>query len=254
MKYKIKEIADITDVTIRTLYHYDKIGLLKPKSISEKGYRFYDDENIEKLQQILFFKEIGFSLEEIKNILDDKNFDRKKALEYHKEVLIKKRERIDEIIKTVENTIISIDGGKNMEKKSMFKGLSIAEIEEHKEKTTKEAKEKWGHTSAYQESERRSSNYSSEDWDRINKRAAKTYQIIIDNIDKSPSDPIIQEAVGELRQNITDNFYNCTPEIFAYLGETYVDDERFASFYEKMNKGMSVFLRDAIRFYSNQIK
>ena len=106
MKYKIKEIADITDVTIRTLHHYDQIGLLKPKSISENGYRFYDDKNIEKLQQILFFKEIGFSLEEIKNILDNKNFDRKKALEYHKVVLIKKRDRLDEIIKTIDNTII----------------------------------------------------------------------------------------------------------------------------------------------------
>src|SRR6187549_71797 len=101
MPYKVKEIAEMAGVSVRTLHHYDEIGLLKPEFISETGYRFYIDKNLERLQQILFFKEIGFNLEEIKKLLDSPGFDRKKALQAHKDLLLKKKQRLEEIIRTV---------------------------------------------------------------------------------------------------------------------------------------------------------
>ncbi len=253
MPYKIKEVADIVGVSVRTLHHYDEIGLLKPEFTSDTGYRFYIDKNLERLQQILFFKEIGFNLQEIKNILDSPGFDRKKALESHKELLLKKRERLEEIIRTVEKTINFIKEGKNMKKKDMFKGFDMKAIDEHKEKYAEEAKQRWGHTDAYKESERRTAKYTKEDWGRIQEKAANTYQKIIDNMDKGPADPMVQEGVSEIRQNITDNFYNCTPEIFRGLGNMYASDERFFAFYEDIKPGLAVFLNEAITIYCDNL-
>jgi DNA-binding transcriptional MerR regulator len=253
MPYKVKEVADMVGVSVRTLHHYDEIGLLKPEFISETGYRFYVDKSLERLQQILFFKEIGFSLEKIKQILDNPGFDRKMAFESHKELLIKKKERLEQIIKTVEKTINSINRGKNMKKKEMFKGFDMNEIEKHKEKYAEEVKQRWGNTDAYKESERKTSKYTKEDWQRIKEKSENIYQKVIDNMDKGPSDPTVQEAVAELRQNITDNFYNCTPEIFRGLGDMYVNDPRFTTNIDKYHDGLAAFLREAMHIYCDKL-
>lgn len=249
MKYKVKELAEIVRVSVRTLHHYDEINLLKPEYISESGYRLYIDKNLERLQQILFFKEIGFSLEEIKTILDDPNFDRKKALDSHKKLLLKKKERIEEMIKTVEKTINSIEKGEKMKDKEMFKGFDIDEIEKHKKIYSEEVKEKWGNTSSYQESESKTSKYNKDDWKRISKDMEMIYKKIIDNMDKGIEDTSIKEAIEELRCHITTNFYNCTPEIFKGLGNMYVDDERFTKNIDKYKEGLSLFLRNVIHHY-----
>lgn len=253
MKYKVKELAEIVGVSVRTLHHYDEINLLKPEYISESGYRLYIDKNLERLQQILFFKEIGFSLGEIKIILDDSSFDRKKALYSHKELLLKKKERIEEIIKTVERTISSIEKGQKMKEKAMFKGFDMSEIEKHKEIYSEEVKEKWGNTSAYKESNLKTSNYNKDDWKKITESMGVIYKKIADNMDKGIYDPLIQEAVGEWRQHITDNFYNCTPEIFRGLGNMYVDDNRFTKNIDKYRSGLAVFLRDAMNYYCDKL-
>ncbi|WP_231506340.1 MerR family transcriptional regulator [Paenibacillus sp. UNC451MF] len=105
MAYKIKEVADLAGVSVRTLHHYDEIGLLVPDSVNQAGYRTYTDHELERLQQILFFREIGFSLKEIKDIMDHPEFDRKQALKAHQELLIEKKRRLDSIIATVNKTI-----------------------------------------------------------------------------------------------------------------------------------------------------
>lgn len=249
MKYRVKELAEIVGVSVRTLHHYDEINLLKPEYISESGYRLYIYKNLERLQQILFFKEIGFSLDEIKIILDDPNFDRKKALASHKKLLLKKKERIEEMIKTVDKTINSIKQGEKMKEKEMFKGFNMDEIEKHKKIYSEEVKEKWGNTNAYKESDLKTSKYNKDDWKRISNDMEKIYKKIIDNMDKGIQDISIKEAIEELRNHITNNFYNCTPEIFKGLGNMYVDDERFTKNIDKYKKGLSVFLRDSINYY-----
>ena len=129
--YKISQVATMSGVTIRTLQYYDKIGLLKPKIINEVGYRFYSDEEIEILQQILFFKELDFSLEEIKRILNSDNYDKEKSLKHQRQLLLEKRKRLDKIIKSLDKTLYSIQGGVEMSKEEMFNGFDNSYLEKH---------------------------------------------------------------------------------------------------------------------------
>lgn len=249
MPYKIKEVADMVGVSVRTLHHYDQIGILKPKSVTAAGYRLYTDEDLERLQQVLFFKELEFNLQEIKEIIDNPNFDRKHALKTHRELLIEKKKRLDKIIKSVEKTIDSIEGGIDMNKKEMFEGFDMTEIETHKEKYAEETKEKYGDTDAYKESMKKTSKYTKEDWARIKAMDEQIYEKIIANMDKGIADPEVQSAVAEKRQQITNNFYNCTIEIFRGLADLYVNDPRFTANIDKNKEGLAKFLSEAMHYY-----
>ncbi|MCX7921901.1 MAG: MerR family transcriptional regulator [Clostridia bacterium] len=254
MPYKVKEVADMVGISVRTLHHYDQIGLLKPESVNSAGYRLYTDHDLEKLQQVLFFKELGFSLQETKDIINSPGFDRKNALQNHKELLLKKRNRIDEIIKSVEKTIQSIEGGIEMDNKERFKAFDMSEIEKHQEKYAEETKQKYGHTDAYKESQKKTSKYTKEDWAAIMSRGDEIYKRIVSHMDKGPADPDVQQAVGDFRQHITDSFYTCTPEIFRGLGELYVSDERFTANIDKYKLGLAQFLRDAMHIYCDNLE
>ena len=254
MSYKIKEVADMVGVSVRTLHHYDKIGILKPESVTPAGYRLYNDGDLERLQQVLFFKELDFSLEEIKEILDNPDFDRKHALKTHRELLIEKKKRLDKIIKSVDKTIDSIEGGIDMNKKEMFEGFDMSEIEAHKEKYAEETKQKYGDSGAYKESMKKTSKYTKEDWARINASNERIYGKIVANMDKGIDNPEVQNAVDELRQEITNNFYNCTIEIFRGLGDLYVNDERFTANIDKHKQGLAKFLSEAMHYYCDNIK
>jgi DNA-binding transcriptional MerR regulator len=249
--YKVREVADMAGISVRTLHYYDRIGLLVPEAVTASGYRLYSEQNLERLQQILFFKEMGFSLQEIKNILDHPKFDRKQALQVHKELLIKKKERLEEMIKTVEKTIKSIEGGIKMEKKEMFKGFDMSEIEEHQKKYAQEAREKYG-KEMVEQVEQRTSTYSKEDWATIMSKWDEIYKKIIARMEYGPEDAQVQEAVGELRQLFTDYFYDCTLEIFRGLGDLYVNDERFTKNIDKYQKGLASFLREAMHIYCDR--
>ena len=249
MSYKIKEVADMVGVSVRTLHHYDQIGILKPESVTTAGYRLYTEVDLERLQQVLFFKELDFNLQEIKEILDNPSFDRKHALKTHRELLIEKKKRLDKIIKSVDKTIDSIEGGIDMSKKEMFEGFDMTEIEAHKEKYAEETKQKYGKTDAYKESMKKTSKYTKEDWARIKASNERIYGKIVANMDKGIEDPEVQKAVGELRQEITDNYYNCTVEIFRGLGDLYVNDPRFTANIDKYKEGLAEFLSEAMHYY-----
>lgn len=249
MPYKVKEVAQMVGISVRTLHHYDQIGLLKPRSVTPAGYRLYTDEDLERLQQILFFKEMDFNLQEIKEIIDSPSFDRKAALQTHKGLLIRKKERLEKIIISVEKTIDSLEGGIKMEKKEMFEAFDMKEIEKHKEEYAEEARQRWGHTDAYKESARRTAQYTKEDWARIQAKVQEIYQMFVDAMDKGPASSEAQKAVGEWRQHITDNFYNCSLEIVRGLGDMYVADERFTKNIDKVKPGLVLFMRDAMHIY-----
>lgn len=254
MNYKIKKLANIAGVSVRTLHHYDQLGLLKPDFISDSGYRFYNQKNLEQLQQILFFKELDFSLKEIKEIMDNPSFDHSKALENHKNLLIKKRERLDKIINTVEKTIFSIKGNKKMKEKELFKGFDMSEIEEHKKKYAEETKQKWGHTDAYKESKVKTDKYTKTDWERITNEQQVIYQKVINNMDKGFESDIVQEAVEELRLFFNKNFYTCSPEFLKGLSDMWVNDERFTKNIDKFKEGLALFLHKAIGFYCENLE
>lgn len=254
MSYKVKEVSNLVGVSVRTLHHYDDIGLLKPEFVTDAGYRLYSDEDLERLQQILFFKELDFTLQEIKEIIESPDFDRKKALNAHKKLLIEKKNRLERLIESVERTMNSIEGGMEMNKKEMFDGFDMSEIEKHKEKYAEETKAKYGHTDAYKESAKRTAKYNKEDWARIMAKGDEINKKIVINMDKGPADSTVQEGVAEFRQHITDSFYDCTVEIFRGLGDLYVQDERFTANLDKYKEGYAKFLREAILYYCDNIK
>ncbi|MHB9941897.1 MerR family transcriptional regulator [Clostridium sporogenes] len=254
MHYRVKEVADMAGISVRMLHHYDKIDLLKPESINTAGYRLYSDENLDRLQQILFFKELNFPLQEIKIILDSPNFNRKEALKTHRQLLLEKKIRLEKIIQSVDKTIDSIEGGIKMDKKEVLGAFDMNKIEEHQKKYSKEVKEKYGNTSAYKESNEKTSKYTKEDWNNIMKDWDEIYKKLVNLMDRDPGHKEVQEAVHDFRNHISKNFYNCTPEIFRGLGDLYVNDERFTSNIDKYKVGLSKFLREAINVYCDNIK
>lgn len=239
---KINEVAKLTGVTVRTLHYYDEIGLLKPSQITEAGYRLYDENSLAELQQILFFKELEFSLNEIKEIITNPTFNKIEALKNHKELLIKKRQRIDNLITLLDNTI---KGEDNMS----FKEFDMTEIEISKKKYAKEVKERWGNSDAYKESQKKSSNYSKTQWQAIDKESKDILKAFADNMDKSPQSQEVQALVKEWQNFITARFYNCTNEILRCLGLMYVQDERFRENIDQNGEGTAKFISQAISIY-----
>ncbi|MBY8911688.1 MerR family transcriptional regulator [Bacillus sp. YC2] len=248
MLYQVKQVADMSGVSVRTLHHYDHIGLLTPKEVSKAGYRLYSDACLERLQHILFFKEIGFRLEDIKNMLDHPAFQRKAALESQKDILLKKRERIDRMIETADKTIASIEGGAEMKKRELFAGLSMKEIEEHQMKYADEARALYGKAMT-DETEKKTAAYTQKDWSAIMSEWGAIYERIAKRMEKGPDDAEVQEAVGDFRNHISTFFYDCTPDIFRGLGDLYTADQRFTENIDRYGKGLSAFLRQAIIVY-----
>lgn len=239
---KINEVAKLTGITVRTLHYYDEIGLLKPSQITEAGYRLYDGNTLAVLQQILFFKELDFPLNEIKDIMTSPIFDKTEALKNHKGLLIKKRERIDKLITLVDNTI---KGEDNMS----FKEFDMTEIESTKKKYAKEVKERWGNSDAYTESEKKSNNYSKEQWQEINEDGKEILKAFAANMNKSPDSNEVQALVKEWQCFITERFYNCTNEILQCLGLMYIGDERFKENIDHNGDGTAEFISKAISIY-----
>ena len=158
---KISEVAKLSGVTVRTLHYYDEIGLLKPSDTTEAGYRVYSNKDLETLQQILFFRELDFPLNEIKEIMINPNYNKNEALNKHKELLMEKRKRIDGLIALINKTI----KGDNI---MSFKEFDNSKIEENKRKYSEEVKNRWGNTDAYKEYEKKTSSYDKNSWTTIN--------------------------------------------------------------------------------------
>lgn len=239
---KINEVAKLTGVTVRTLQYYDEIDLLKPSEVTEAGYRLYDENVLVKLQQILFFKELDFSLVQIKDIMTNPAFDKEEALKNQKELFIKKRERIDKIIALIDNTI---EGRGNMS----FKEFDMTDIEKMKKKYAQEVKDRWGNTDAYIESEKKSKNYGKDQWQEINQESEDILKAFAENMDKDPGCKEVQKLVKQWQDFITARFYNCTNEILQGLGLMYVEDERFKKNIDRNGDGTAEFISKAIAIY-----
>ncbi|QHT45286.1 MerR family transcriptional regulator [Halobacillus sp. ACCC02827] len=248
---KIKEVADLAGCSVRTLHHYDHIGLLSPRTIASNGYRLYGESEIARLQQILFFREMDLSLVKIQQILDDPEFDERKALAHHRYMLVEKRHRLDRMIESVDRTLASIQGGTVMENKDRLEPFDSRSIEEHQKKYEQEVNNRWGNTAAYKESARKTKSYSEEDWKRMKQDMDAIDRHLVSIMDKGPEDAEVQKWIGKKRQHITDYFYECTLEIFRGLADMYVNDERFRSNLEKWREGYPAFLNDAIVHYCN---
>lgn len=239
----VKEIKDLTGVSIRTLHYYDEISLLCPTSTSNSGYRLYDDIALERLQHILMFRELEFPLKEIKKILDSSNFDRNKALQQQIELLSLKKERLDHLI-TFARELKTI-GEKNMD----FKVFDTKKIDDY----TAQAKAAWGETSAYKEFEKKNSGRSSEETKLITKNLMNLF-VEFGQIKKlDPASDLAQKQAKKLQDYISKYFYKCSPLIFSSLADMYADGGEMT---ENINKaggpGTAEFSAKVIKLYCGE--
>lgn len=252
MAWTVRAAADIANVSVRTLHHYDAIGLLSPSGRSEAGYRLYSPEDMLALEQILFFKEMGFSLGRIRELVSDPEFDRVSALELQRTFLHERIASLQDKVAAIELAIDRTEKGTIMDMdekdiKEVFGDFDPREYEA-------EVEERWGSTDAYKESARRTKKYTKEDWKRIqaegetnNARLAALFS------EGAPADdPRVLECVHEHWRQINDNFYPCGMDIYEGLADMYIADPRFTATYEKIAPGFAQNLHDAMKAYVAQ--
>lgn len=239
----VNEVSKLTGVSIRTLHYYDQIGLLQPTGITESGYRQYDDTALERLQQILLFRELEFPLKEIKKILDSDGFDRKKALEQQIELLTLKKEHLENLITFARE--IKRTGVRTMD----FKVFDKSKLDEY----AKKAKEQWGDTEAYKEFEQKSKDRSESDMKHITKGLMQVFAEFGEMMDKKADDELVQGLVKKLQDYISTHFYQCTPEILRGLGKMYAGGGEFTENIDAVGgEGCAKFAADAIEIYCSK--
>lgn len=247
MVYTVKQLADLAGVSRRTLHYYDEIGLLHPSSVGENGYRYYDEEAVLRLQQILFFRELGFSLDDIRDIVDQAEFDVLQALRAHKQALRDQVERLNSLIHTIDKTMSHLKGEIEMNADEMFQGFT----EEEEKHYAQLASERYD-PQIVKASYRRWNSYSAEKKAQIKAEGGEIYRDLIALIDQDPASAEVQQVIARWHQNLR-YFYEPTLEILRGLGQGYADDPAFATVFEKMHPNLPEFLRDAITYYCEEI-
>jgi DNA-binding transcriptional MerR regulator len=241
---RVGQVAALAHVTVRTLHHYDRIGLLRPSGRSEAGYRLYTGPDLERLQTVLLYKELGFGLREIRDLLAEPGFDRREALRAQRAQLARRSARLDAMLALVDKTLAALEQGVPMERTDLFEVFGDFDPEEHKA----EAQERWGETEAHQESARRTRRYTKEDWARFKaeSEAASLAVATLMDEDVAPDDTRAMDAAERHRLLIDAWFYPCPHAMHEQLGRMYVADPRFTANYEKIRAGMAQYLCDAI--------
>lgn len=236
----VNEVSKLTGVSIRTLQYYDSIGLLKPSRYTESGYRLYDDTSLERLQQILLFRELEFSLKEIKEIMDAPNFDRTKALEQQIEMLTLKREHLDNLIHFALG--IKMLGVRHMD----FTAFDTRKLDEY----SKRAREQWGKTREYKEFEEKAKNWTDHEQKDMVNDFMRIFAEFGQMKELSPSDEKVQAQVKKLKGYITEHFYECSEEILSCLGKMYSGGGEFTENIDAVGgAGTAEFTDQAIQIY-----
>ncbi|OAT82015.1 MerR family transcriptional regulator [Bacillus sp. MKU004] len=254
MEYTVKMLGKLAGVSTRTLRYYDEIGILKPARINSSGYRIYGEKEIEKLQQILFYKELGVELHQIKGILEDPAFDISSALAEHREQLLERRKQLDLLIANVDKTIAVKEGRMTMSDKEKFEGFKKDMIDENERKYGKEVREKYGDDTVNQ-SNAKFQNMSQEEYGRANRLAEEIHQTLAEAFKTGdPSGDMAQKAAELHKEWISMYWPTYSGEAHAGLGDMYLADERFRAYYDKEQDGVAEFLRDAIYVYTGMKK
>lgn len=250
MEYTVQKLARIAGVSSRTLRYYDEIGLLKPKRINSSGYRIYGQLEVDLLQQILFYRELGVGLDKIKALITDPEFNRIQALQEHRGELYSRREQLDQLIETVENTIAAAEGGYVMRDQDKFNGLKKQMVAENEARYGQEIRAKYGEK-AVEQSNQKVLNMTQEHYDEVT-RLGQEYMALLQEAFRSgdPGGELAQRAVDLHRQWLNYFWPNYSKEAHMGLAQMYVDDERFTAYYDAEQPGTAAFLRDAVRIYT----
>lgn len=249
MTYTVKQLSRLAGVSVRTLHHYDAIGLLQPERTRKNGYREYGEPELLLLQQVLFFRELEFPLTEIKKIIQSPNFDLVQALADQKRLIEIKRKRLAGLVKTIEETIKKLHKEKNMEDQELYASFS----KEEGDKYAEEARQRWGHTDAYKQSQERVKKMTKEDWARISKKSDEIMKGLVANMGNGPDSAEVQALISRHYDSLR-NFYEPSLEMYRGLGEMYVADSRFAAHYEKYAPDMAAFMCQAIACFCDSRK
>ncbi len=236
----VNEVSKLAGVSIRTLQYYDRIGLLSPTGHTESGYRLYDDTALERLQQILLFRELEFPLKEIKEILSSPAFDREQALEQQIELLTLKKEHLENLISCARE--IKQSGEWQMD----FKAFDNRKMKEY----AKRAKEQWGDTAEYRESQEKAKNRTAEGEKAVTENFMKLFEEFGGLKEMQPGCEAVQAQVKKLQDYISEHFYHCSDEILSGLGQMYAAGGEFTQNIDAAGgEGTAVFAAKAILIY-----
>lgn len=242
-KYRIKELAKISGVSVRTLHHYDHIGLLTPKR-SDNGYRHYGDAELMRLQQILFYKTLNISLDTIKSILDDPYFDQVKSLRQHKKSLLLKIDHFMDLIQTIDKTIGKLTNKETMTNDELYQGFSQDQQKEYRA----EAVDKWG-DDAVTASEERLRKLGKQGLQNLKDEATEINQRLASLMHLNPKDQRVQDAI-KVHFNHLNAFRKIEKDEYGKLGVMYVEDPRFTAYYDKYASGLADFLNRSIQVFT----
>ncbi|UED85591.1 MerR family transcriptional regulator [Streptomyces profundus] len=244
MGHPVGRVAELAGLTVRTLHHYDEIGLLSPGARTSAGHRRYRDEDLDRLQRILFYRELGFPLEEIAALLDDPDTDPRRELRRQHALLTDRIARLRDMAAAVERAMEARHMGINLTPEERFEVFGPEDPERH----DAEAERRWGDTDAYRESRRRVSRYTKEDWQRVKARTDDINERLIALLDSgaAPESPAALALAEEHRQQICDVYYACSHRMHTGLADLYIADERFTRTYDLLRPGLARFLHDAI--------
>jgi DNA-binding transcriptional MerR regulator len=249
MNYTVHELAGLAGVSVRTLHHYDRIGAVRPAARTASGYRLYGERELLRLQQVLFYRELDMSLEEIGRVLDEPGYDLVAALETQKRLLAARAERIARLMDTVDRTIGRLKGENMLSDEELYEGFDMSEVEGIKA----EAKARWGNTEAYAESQKRVARMSKAD---LAKAVAEGEAIDADAAaamrrGEDPDSAGVRDLMARKFEQLR-AFYEPTAELFAGLGRMYAEDERFRKRYEGIAPGLADFLRRAMEAFAGE--
>jgi MerR family transcriptional regulator, thiopeptide resistance regulator len=241
--HTVSDVARLSGVTVRTLHHYDHIGLLRPSERTDAGYRLYDRFDLERLQEILLWRELGFGLDEIDSILSDPSHMRLEALRRQRAMIMWKVGRLQEIVAAIEIAMEANERGIMLSEEEMFEVFGDFDPREH----DAEVEQRWS-GELIDESRRRTASYGKEQWKQALAEGGAVATGLAELM--AAGAPASSDAAMDLaeqhRLHIDRWFYPCSHEVHVGLGEGYVADPRFNAFYEKIAPGLAVYVRDAI--------
>ncbi|MGI6298338.1 MAG: MerR family transcriptional regulator [Saccharofermentanales bacterium] len=251
MEYTIKKLADLAGISSRTLRYYDEIGLLCPARISSSGYRIYGSREVNRLQQILFYREFDLPLVQIAEIIDNEQFSPLAALRGHRLQLLAQRKRLDTLITNLDKSLAAMEGKLTMQDKDKFEGFKKELIDQNEEKYGAEAREKYGDAEVDRSNAKLMGltevQYAEEI--RLSQELTETLTAAV-QAGADPGGELGQKAASLHRDWLTCFWPEYSPEAHAALAQMYVDDPRFTAYYDKEQPGSAVFLRDAIKIYT----
>jgi DNA-binding transcriptional MerR regulator len=241
----VGEVAALAGVTVRTLHHYDRIGLLSPSGRTAAGYRRYSAADLDRLHQVLLYRELGFPLEEVATLLDDPSADPAEHLRRQHRLLRDRLERTQAMVAAVEKEMEAMTMGISLTPEERFELFGDWLPEEYEQ----EAEQRWGDTDAWAQSQARTRAYTKDDWVRVKAEGedVEARMAAALRAGVAPDSPQAMDLAEEARQQISRNFYDCSPEMHAGIGRMYVEDERFTAHYEQRAPGLAQWVSTAVQ-------